>query len=97
MATEKGVKLDTGKLRYDLIPPESLEGLAKILTFGAEKYTPNGWQTVPNAKERYTAAAMRHFEAWRKGEKLDPESGLLHLHHALCNLVFLDYFDRNPE
>src|SRR3989337_1087432 len=31
---------------------------------------------------------MRHLEAWRNGEKLD-ESGLSHLVHAACNLLFI--------
>lgn len=38
---------------------------------------------------RYIAAAMRHFEAYRKGEKDDPESGMPHLWHCACNIMFL--------
>jgi hypothetical protein len=53
------------------------------------KYAPDGWRTVPDAKARYTAALGRHFNAWRSGEEIDPESGLPHLAHVLCNAVFL--------
>ena len=95
MGTEAGVKLDAGKLLYELIPPESMKGLAQILTFGANKYTVDGWKTVPDARRRYTGALMRHMEAYRGGEITDPESGLPHIYHVLCNAAFLGWFDDN--
>ena len=84
-----GVKYDTEKLRYDLIPPAATQALAVVLTYGARKYAPGGWRSVPDAVPRYTAALMRHLEAWRAGEERDPESGLPHLAHVLCNSAFL--------
>ena len=92
-----GPKYDTGKLRYDLVTPDVIKAIAEVLTFGAEKYAPNSWQLVPDAKRRYTAALMRHFEAYRAGEQLDQESGLSHLSHALCNLMFLQHFENKPQ
>ena len=94
MGTEAGIKHDQNKIRYDLVPPRALEGLAKVLTFGANKYTPNGWKSVD--KDRYIAAAMRHFEAYRKGEVNDVESGLPHMYHVMCCITFiseLDYYN----
>ena len=88
-----GLKFDSGKLRYSLIPPAALAALAKVLTFGAEKYAPNSWQTVENGEERYLDALMRHIEAYRSGESIDPESGLSHLAHAACNVAFLLHFE----
>ena len=88
-----GTKYDQDKLRYDLLPPECLEGIVEVLTFGAKKYAPNNWLKVPDAKDRYYAAAMRHLQAWRKGEITDPESGLHHLKHAATCLIFLLYFE----
>ena len=87
-----GLKFDAGKLRYSLIPPEATRALAEVLTFGARKYAPNSWQTVPNAPERYLDALMRHLEAHRSGELYDPESNLPHVYHLLCNAAFLAYF-----
>lgn len=89
-----GPKHDKGKLRYSLIPPEATEALASVLTFGATKYAPNSWQSVPNAKERYMDALYRHLEAYRSGETNDDDSGLNHLWHAITNLAFLIHFDR---
>ena len=87
-----GLKYDAGKLRYSLIPPEATRALAEVLTFGARKYAPNSWQTVPNAPERYLDALIRHLEAHRSGELYDPESNLPHVYHLLCNAAFLTYF-----
>jgi len=84
-----GVKHDTDKPRFDLIPPRAEEMLAKVLTFGANKYAPGNWQHVPDAENRYIAAALRHINAHRLGEHSDPETGLSHLAHAMCCLAFV--------
>ncbi len=81
-------KLDQGKLRMDLIPPEINIELAKVLTYGLRKgYKEDGWREVEDF--RYIAAAMRHFSQWRMGEKNDPESNIKHLTHLLANISFL--------
>ena len=92
-----GRKDDQEKNRLDLIEPEFIEGIGKVLTFGADKYEPNNWQKVEDAEDRYYAAALRHLIAWRKGEKTDPESGLSHLYHVACNIMFLQHFEREDK
>lgn len=82
------MKFDTHKLRYDLIPSSTTLALASVLTYGARKYKPNNWREVDDLN-RYVAAAMRHFEAYRSGEDCDEESGMSHLWHALTNIAFL--------
>jgi len=84
-----GAKDDNGKPRWDLLPWKAIAGLVSVLTFGAKKYSPNGWRTVPNAKSRYTAALLRHLYCIQNGELLDKESGLRHIDHLLCNAAFL--------
>lgn len=88
---EEFLKFDKDKLRYDLIPPETLKALATVLTHGAKKYKPDNWKR--GETNRYTSAMFRHFEAWRAGEKLDPDSGEPHLAHALTNLMFIHFLD----
>ena len=88
-ATTGGRKFDGGKLQYGLVPPNALEAMVEILTFGAEKYEPDNWKRVPDAKRRYFDALNRHLWAWKKGEQDDPETGKNHLAHALCCLMFL--------
>ena len=92
-----GQKDDKEKNRLDLIEPEFIEGVGKVLTFGANKYEPNNWQKVEDAKDRYYAAALRHLIAWRKGEKTDSESGISHLDHVACNIMFLQHFEREAD
>lgn len=92
-----GQKDDKEKNRLDLIEPEFIEGIGKVLTFGANKYEPNNWQKVEDAEDRYYAAALRHLIAWRKGEKTDPESGLSHLDHVACNIMFLQHFEKEAN
>ena len=88
-----GIKFDGQKLRWDLLPYREVEEVVEILTFGAEKYADNNWQCVPNRRNRYYAAAMRHLVAWFMGERLDKESGKNHLAHALCCILFLLWDD----
>lgn len=89
MADKGGAKHDQGKPRYDLLPPIAIDEMAKVLTFGAEKYAPNSWQSVPDAINRYRAALLRHTFAIQRGELIDEESGLPHSALAMCNAAFI--------
>lgn len=89
-----GVKGDSGKDRWDLLPWAETEQVVKVLTFGAKKYDDNNWQKVTE-KPRYIAAAFRHIIARVKGEHMDQETGLPHLAHAVCCLLFLLWHDTN--
>lgn len=90
--TEGGRKDDQDKLRYDLIPPELLESVADILTFGAKKYGPRNWEKGMTWGRPF-AALMRHMWAWWRGEQTDPETGKSHLWHAACCIAFLIAFE----
>lgn len=90
--SSSGLKYDNGKLRLDLLPPEAIRALGNILSHGAEKYGPNTWRGV--SIERYEAAMLRHWLAWKEGETIDPESGLPHLAHMLTNAAFMVGLDK---
>jgi hypothetical protein len=83
-----GVKNDEGKLPYNLIPPELLSSVAKVLDFGAKKYAPRNWEKGMDWG-RVFSAAQRHLWAWQNKEKADPETGFSHLEHAACCIAFL--------
>lgn len=90
-----GVKYDEGKPRYDLLPPEFLEGTAHVLTYGAAKYRDRNWEAGMRWGRPF-GAMMRHLWAWWRGEARDPETGFSHLWHAACCLAFLiAYEERN--
>ena len=83
-------KADAGKIMLELIPPEALEALGRVLTHGAKKYGANKWQDIDDAKNRYKGALLRHYTAYQKNNSgTDADSGLLHIEHALCNAMFL--------
>jgi hypothetical protein len=88
-----GTKLDQNKPRWSLLPSGTIIQVIRVLEYGAEKYAVDNWQHVPDARTRYYDAAMRHLDAWHRGEMNDDESGLPHLAHAACCLLFLLWFD----
>jgi hypothetical protein len=90
-------KRDSEKIRMDLLPFEALEAVAEVLTFGAKKYTDNGWQTVENGERRYLAAFLRHLVARERGEMRDVEWGLLHAAHMATNALFILWFELQKE
>lgn len=88
---KEGLKYDQNKLRLDLIPPEAIEALGKVLTYGAAKYGDSNWKKGMRWGRIY-AALQRHLLAWHGSRDIDSESGLPHLYHALANLTFLIYY-----
>jgi hypothetical protein len=82
-----GTKYDDGKPGMHLLDNIALREIAKVLDFGAKKYAPNNWRKGI-AMSRLLAAALRHLFAYASGEKTDPESGLSHLAHAGCCVMF---------
>ena len=84
-----GRKYDGGKPMFGLLPPKALRSTVDVLTFGAKKYEIDNWKYVSDSKRRYFDAAQRHLWDWKEGERFDSESGLHHLSHAICCLMFL--------
>lgn len=82
------VKNDQEKRRMDLLPVRAIELVADVLTFGARKYAPDNWRKVDDTK-RYYAAALRHIFASMRGERNDPETGISHMAHAACCVLFI--------
>ena len=94
----QGKKYDQGKARLSLLEFGFLEGIAQIREYGVEKYgDPESWKEVPEAKRRYTDAMLRHLFALISGEDLDEESGLPHWDHFMCNVMFLDWFNKQED
>lgn len=85
---QSGAKLDSGKLEVSLVFegfPRALLEVAKVATFGANKYTRNGWMEVPDGEYRYKNAEGRH-KLFRMIEgDYDSDSGFLHEAHELWN------------
>jgi len=92
------VKYDDGKLDWSLMPWDSVEEILKVLEFGKIKYASWNWSSGEGFKySRVFNSLVRHLFAWFRGEDKDPESGLSHLAHAGCNIIFLLYFVKHKN
>jgi hypothetical protein len=87
------LKFDQNKLPLNLLSTEAMNQTAAVLAFGAQKYAEHNWRKG-FAWSRPLAAAMRHITAFNDGEDCDPESGLSHLAHAACCIMFLLEFEK---
>ena len=96
-----GAKLDAGKVRPALVLggfARALWEVSKVGTYGATKYTDNGWMEVADGVKRYDDAKMRHWLKEKMGEKCDKDTTLTHLAHEAWNaLARLDLHIRETE
>lgn len=89
-AHEPGAKLDAGKIRPALVFKafaHALWKVAEVGTYGANKYTENGWLEVPNGEARYGDAEMRHMLKDWMGEQCDPDTEIEHQAHKAWNAL----------
>jgi hypothetical protein len=73
-----------------------MEQTAWVHKLGADKYGAWNWRETGVCASTYVNAILRHLNAWRDGEDLDPESGISHLAHIACScniLLDADYCD----
>lgn len=82
------VKFDTNKVPLELLPTPALEAIAEVLAAGKVKYSAWNWANG-FMWTRLLGATFRHLFAWARGEDKDPETGLSHLAHAGCCILFL--------
>lgn len=90
-----GDKEDGGKLQMRLLPWAELGQVVRVLEFGLKKYSEGNWRHVENGRARYLDAALRHLGAYADGAETDAESGLHHVAHAACCVLFLLHFVGN--
>lgn len=96
-----GVKdvMKAPKTPINLMPPQFIEGVAEVLKHGAKHYAPNQWMNGMSW-ETVAGGIERHISAFRRGEEFDTGekgSGLPHLWHAACGLMFLSWFAHGPN
>lgn len=90
------IKFDQDKLPLHLLSTEAMNQTAAVLAFGAQKYAEHNWRKGFDWS-RPLSAAMRHITAFNNGEDKDPESGLSHLAHAACCIMFLLEFEKTHK
>jgi hypothetical protein len=95
-----GYKLDTGKPRWDLYPFDAAEEVTRVLTWAIDKkargesaYPVRNWEQGMDWGRCFRAAISHLWKWWfaklRGDSGTDEESGLSHLAHAGCCVMFL--------
>jgi len=88
--TSTGLHYDEGKSRVDLLDPDFLLAVGKVLGFGCNKYNDHNWRGgIPISK--LIGSCLRHLFAVNRGEDIDSESGLPHTAHLGCDSMFLHW------
>lgn len=90
MTKEKALRYNKGKREWSLVDYKSLEPLVDVLKFGADKYARDNWK-LDMPIQSIVDSMIRHVTAFSDGEVNDPESGLPHIGHIMCNAMFIQY------
>ena len=87
-------RYDAGKIRHDLIPAWAIEEIAKVYTYGANKYDDNNWWKGMKWS-KVMGPLERHYNKWKRGKIVDEESGCLHLAMVAWNAIALMCYQKN--
>lgn len=86
--TERGIRENSGKLPWHLLPWDALSELARVYQRGSEKYTPRNWEKGLSFEETWDSL-QRHAQAWIAGNDHDEETKLNHMAHVAWNALAL--------
>src|SRR5262249_45742671 len=87
---DKGGRQSASPYRCDLLPPDAVLAVAKVLKYGADKFGPDNWRKIPCAD--HLNHALAHVFAYGAGDTSDD-----HLAHAACRLLFALETENVPE
>jgi len=96
MSKKQAERYNQGKPQWHLVDFPSLEPMVRVLEYGAKKYAPDNWKKGLPVKE-ICDSLLRHTFAFLDGQDNDEESGLPHIGHMQCNLLFLAYVMKNKS
>lgn len=89
--TNLGLRFNSGKPRWELLPYTAVAKVVDVLTLGASKYAPRNWEKGLSFSDTF-ASLQRHATKWFGGEDHDDETGIHHMAHVATNALFLVYF-----
>lgn len=92
----KSLRFNSGKVQWSLVDFKSIESLPRVLEFGAKKYSRDNWKIKLDRNEILDSLS-RHLFALMSGENNDPESGLPHIGHIMCNAMFYEYHTKKES
>lgn len=96
-AKEVAERFNEGKPELSFIDLDSMMDTADVFSFGAKKYSRDNWKKGQSLTQ-VLDSMMRHIAGLQRGEFFDPESGLPHIGHIGCNMIFVsDTLRNHPE
>ena len=88
----KGFRIDAGKPKMALVPTEAIFAIAEVLTRSTiergGKYPERNWELGMDWSLCYDAT-QRHLLKWQSGHRIDADSGMPNLWHAITDLAML--------
>jgi len=93
---DEALRYNEGKDAWALVDFIAMRPLVQVLMFGAKKYAPGNWTKGMN-RMNILESLQRHMVALFAGEQNDPESGLPHIGHIMCNCMFYSYYSLYPK
>jgi len=88
-------RFSEGKVRHDLIPPWPLDELAKVYTYGTNKYDDDNWRKGLAWKKNVIGPLFRHLWKWMRGKQIDEESNCHHLAMVVWQCFCLMEYEKN--
>jgi len=95
LGQDGAARFSEGKTRHDLVAPWALDQIARVYTYGTQKYDDDNWWKGLKWKKDVFGCILRHVWKWFRGEVNDDESGIHHLAHAAWNCMTLMEYERN--
>lgn len=93
-AVEKTIQYNAGKPCTTMLDPDFIEEMARVMMYGAAKYSRDNWRLGTNYSE-IIDGLDRHRNKRVKGERNDAESGQSHMAHIACRAMFLYYYEKH--
>lgn len=94
MGRGTAARFSEGKIRHDLIPSFPVDLLARVYTYGSQKYDDDNWVKGLKWRKDVIGPLKRHLDKWIRGEVLDDESNCHHLAMVLWNVFALIEYER---
>lgn len=90
-------RFNQGKPQWTLMNADAMLPMINVLSYGASKYDRNNWAKACPKRLDLMDSLMRHSMKIIAGESVDPESGLPHIGHLMCNAMFYSYWEQKTN
>lgn len=90
-------RFNQGKIQWSQMDSVAMEPMIKVLMYGAQKYDRGNWTKACPKRLDLMDSLMRHSMKIIAGESTDPESGLPHIGHLMCNAMFYSYWEQKTN